>query len=107
MNSHIAGSTSAQSIPCHYRSKARFIASTFAKLGQVLKQGAQLHVDHIIVKDDLAVVELYSTAIAQNGMSFNNRYCWIVYFKDGRITKVRAYLDSALVVRLFKENPIT
>ena len=91
----------------HYRSKKDFIAGTFAKLGQVLPRGAQLHVEHLLVKDDQAVVELHSLATAKNGMRFDNRYCWIVYFRDALIVRVRAYLDSALVARLFAENPIT
>ena len=90
----------------HYTSKAAFQAGTFAKLGQVLKEGAQLTVDHLLVKDDEAVVELNSGATARNGMRFDNRYCWVVYFHDRVIVRVRAYLDSAMVARLFAENPI-
>jgi ketosteroid isomerase-like protein len=91
----------------HYLSKRAFIAGTFAKLGQVLPNGAQLRVEHLIVKDDQAVVELQSFATARNGMRFDNRYCWIVYFRNRAIVRVRAYLDSALVTRLFQENPIS
>ena len=90
----------------HYRSKKSFIAGTFAKLGQVLPQGAQLQVEHLLVKDDEAVVELHSLATAKNGMRFDNRYCWVVHFQGGVIVGVRAYLDSAMVARLFDENPI-
>jgi ketosteroid isomerase-like protein len=89
-----------------YPSKKAFIAGTFAKLGQVLPQGAQLHVENVVVQDDEAVVELHSLATAKNGMRFDNRYCWVVYFRDGVIVRVRAYLDSAMVARLFQENPI-
>jgi uncharacterized protein len=90
----------------HYRSKSDFIAGTFAKLSQVLPRGAQLHVEHLIVEGDQAAVELHSLATATNGMRFDNRYCWIVFFEGARIVRVRAYLDSAMVVRLFQENPI-
>jgi ketosteroid isomerase-like protein len=76
----------------HYLTKKAFIEGTFAKLGQVLPQGAQLHTEHQIVKDDQAVVELHSLATAKNGMRFDNRYCWVVYFQDGLIVRVRAYL---------------
>jgi ketosteroid isomerase-like protein len=89
-----------------YPSKAAFIEGTFAKLGRVLPEGAQLHVEQIIIQDDHAVVELHSLATAKSGMRFDNRYCWVVQFKDGMIVGVRAYLDSALVARLFQENPI-
>src|SRR5277367_4730558 len=90
----------------HYLSKKAFIAGTFAKLGQVLPQGAQLHVENVVVQDDQAVVELRSLATAKNGMRFDNRYCWVVNFLEAVIVRVRAYLDSALVARLFEENPI-
>jgi len=90
----------------HYRSKADFVAGTFAKLGKVLPQGAQLVVEHVLVKDNDAVVELRSLAIARNGFRFDNRYCWVVHFNGGVIDRVRAYLDSAMVARLFEENPI-
>jgi uncharacterized protein len=90
----------------NYRSKKAFIAGTFAKLGQLLPRGAQLQMEHLLVKDDEAVVELHSLATAKNGMRFDNRYCWVVLFQDGVIVRVRAYLDSAMVARLFDENPI-
>jgi uncharacterized protein len=90
----------------HYLSKKAFIDGTFAKLAKVLPQGAELHMEHVMVQDDQAVVELRSLATAKSGMRFANRYCWVVYFQDGMIVRVRAYLDSAMVARLFEENPI-
>jgi len=91
----------------HYLSKKAFIEGTFTKLAKVLPQGAQLHTENVIVQDSQAVVELHSLATAKNGMRFDNRYCWVVYFKSGMIARVRAYLDSAMVARLFEENPLT
>jgi uncharacterized protein len=91
----------------HYLSKADFIAGTFAKLGKVLPNGAQLHVDNLIVTDDIAIVELHSEAIAKNGFRFDNHHCWVCYFENDVIVRVRAYLDSVMVARLFAENPIS
>jgi uncharacterized protein len=90
----------------HYLSKGTFINGTFDKLSQVLPRGAQLHVENLIVAGDQAVVELRSLAIAKNGMRFDNRYCWVVYFRNALIIRVRAYLDSSMVARLFIENPL-
>jgi ketosteroid isomerase-like protein len=91
----------------HYLSKQAFRDGTFAKLGKVLPRGAQLNVEHLFVQGYAAVVELHSLATAKNGMRFDNRYCWVVYFQRNLIVRVRAYLDSALVARLFEENPIS
>src|SRR5271156_6810829 len=90
----------------HYRSKSQFIAGTFDKLAKVLPKGAQLVVEQLLVKGDEAVVELHSLATAKNGLRFDNRYCWVVHFKDKTIDRVRAYLDSAMVALLFEQNPI-
>src|SRR6202044_3505440 len=89
----------------HYYSKAAFIEGTFAKLSKVLPRGAQLHVEYLLVSGDNAVVELHSLATAKNGLRFDNRYCWVCRFAGAEIAQVRAYLDSALVARLFQENP--
>jgi uncharacterized protein len=90
----------------HYHSKAEFLAHTFEKLSKVLPKGAELYVENVLVSGDWAVVELRSDATAKNGLRFDNRYCWICRFVNGTIVEVRAYLDSALVARLFEENPI-
>ena len=90
----------------HYQSKADFTAATFAKLGKVLPDGAQLHVDGLFIAGDVAIVELHSKATAKNGFRFDNHYCWVCYFKNDKIIRVRAYLDSAMVARLFAENPV-
>lgn len=90
----------------HYRSKSDFLAHTFEKLGKVLPQGTQLHVTNILVSGDWAIVELASLATAKNGLRFDNKYCWVIRFASSKIVEVRAYLDSAIVQRLFDENPI-
>jgi ketosteroid isomerase-like protein len=90
----------------HYRGKSEFRAHTFDKLNKVLPHGTQLCVEHALVSGDWAVVELRSRATAGNGLRFDNRYCWVCRVTAGKITVVRAYLDSALVARLFEENPL-
>jgi hypothetical protein len=90
----------------HYHSKADFLAHTFQRLDKVLPQGTQLQVEHALVSGNWAVVELHSLATAKNGLRFDNRYCWVCRFSDGKIVQVPAYLDSALVARLFQENPV-
>jgi len=89
-----------------YRSKTDFKAATFEKLGKVLPEGARLRVTNAIVAGDTAVVELISDATARNGMRFDNHYCWVTRFDGGTIVEVRAYLDSAKVAELFRQNPI-
>jgi ketosteroid isomerase-like protein len=88
-------------VVCGELSNQAFREGTFAKLGKVLPQGAQLHVEHLLVQGDEAAVELRSLATASNGMRFDNRYCRIVSFRGDLIARVRVYLDSAMVARLY------
>ena len=90
----------------HYHSKADFLAHTFDKLEKILPRGAELYLENALLSDPWAVVELHSLATAKNGLKFDNRYCWLCRFENSMIVEVRAYLDSALVARLFRENPI-
>ena len=87
-----------------YRTKADFLAHTFARLDKILKEGVVLRVTNILVDGDSAAVELESLSTALNGKPFDNTYCWVVRFSNGTIVEVRAYLDSALVQRLIDEN---
>src|SRR3984957_7514001 len=64
----------------HYSSKKAFQEATFAKLGKVLPEGAQLNLEHLLIQGNEAAVELRSLATARNGMRFDNYYCWIVSF---------------------------
>jgi len=82
--------------------KLELIGGTFAK--RILPQGAQLVVEHILLKDDQAVVELRSLATAENGLRFDTRHCWVVRFCGKTIVQVRAYLDSAMIAHLFDES---
>lgn len=54
----------------------------------------------------MAVVELASDAPARNRMHFDNYHCWIVRFEAGCVVEVRAYVDSAMVAELFRQNPV-
>jgi len=90
----------------HYHSKADFLAHTFDKLEKILPRGAELYLENALLSDPWVVVELHSLATAKNGLKFDNRYCWLCRFENSMIVEVRAYLDSALVARLFRENPI-
>jgi ketosteroid isomerase-like protein len=92
----------AHSLVAHYRSKHDLLAGSFAK--RIVPPGAQLVVEHVTVKDDEAVVELRWLTTTKDGGRFDTRYCWVVHFAGEIIDQVRAYLDSAMVARLFDEN---
>ena len=72
----------------------------------MLPDGTQLRVVNVITAGDTAVVEFVSDATVRNGMRFDNHYCWVVRFAGDSLVEVRAYLNSALVAELFRQNPV-
>ena len=89
----------------HYHNKAAFLEATFKRLDKILKEGVILKVNHVFVDGSTAIVEMQSLSTAVNEKPFNNTYCWITHFNEtGKITAVRAYVDSALVQTVIQEN---
>lgn len=88
-----------------YHDKESFLNATFRRLQKFLDKGVKLEINNIFLDDSVATVEMYSTSKTLKGKSFNNIYCWVVYFNhEGFIEKVRAYVDSALVQNAIDEN---
>ncbi len=87
-----------------YRSKAEFIDGTYERLHPLVRGMSVMTVDNVLACGDVGVVEMHGNATANNGDPYNNTFCWIAWFENDRIVKVRAYLDSVLVQRLIDGN---
>lgn len=88
-----------------YYSKEAFLNATFRRLNKVLQNGVILKVNHVFLDGNIAIVEMTSLSMANNGKPFDNRYCWVVTLDENlKIVNVRAYLDSFLVNQVIKEN---
>jgi ketosteroid isomerase-like protein len=61
----------------------------------------RFHVDNLIAEGDQVVVEGRGEAPTNDGRHYNNTYCIIVTVRDGKITRIREYLDSELVTSIF------
>ena len=68
---------------CHYTTRCAgadsagmALALLWGRSGQ--EHVAEVHVEHLLVKDDEAVVELRSLGAVRNGRRFDNRYCSVV-----------------------------
>ena len=87
-----------------YLSKTEFHAPTFARLNKILPGGHAASCGERAHRWRLGRRGAALPCVATSGMRFDNRYCWVMRFKDEVIVEVRAYLDSALVQKLIYEN---
>jgi len=89
-----------------YISKETFLENTFHRLNKILKDGVILKIKDIFIDEskNVAIVEMESISVTKDNKPFDNIYCWVVHFTGEEITKVHAYVDSALVKQIIEEN---
>jgi uncharacterized protein len=51
----------------------------------------------MIAEDDYVVVECRGNVMTQSGKAYNNEYCYVIRFADGKMRELTEYFDTALV----------
>lgn len=60
-----------------------------------------IHVDNLLADGDYVVAQGHGEAMTHRGVPYNNTYCWVYRFHNGRIVAITEYLDTELVTRAF------
>ncbi|HTC30770.1 MAG TPA: nuclear transport factor 2 family protein [Candidatus Acidoferrum sp.] len=50
-----------------------------------------------IAEDDYVVIECRGQSTTKSGHAYNNSYCYVCRFADGKMVELTEYLDTALV----------
>jgi uncharacterized protein len=83
------------------RDKDALMQGLFAVVGDMLEDGIKVTIRNIIAGGGQVVVEAEGRARSKTGLDYTNDYCLIFEVADGRVRRVRQYLDTALVTRAF------
>lgn len=59
----------------------------------------------ITAEGDRVAVEVEVNGIAPNGKVYNNTYHYLFFFRDGRIARVKEYLDTYHAAEVFTTSP--
>ncbi|WP_432798809.1 nuclear transport factor 2 family protein [Poriferisphaera sp. WC338] len=88
-----------------YQGRDSFRNGNYVPLNKDLRDGAIIHVNHIFIDDDTAIVEFRSLPTDYKNKTVANTYCWVLTFdQDHLITKVRAYVDPALMHKMLVDS---
>jgi len=60
----------------------------------------KIEIQTIISKGPLVATETLGLGRLKNGKEYNNKYCWMIEIKDGKIFYLREYMDSHYVMGL-------
>jgi ketosteroid isomerase-like protein len=79
-----------------FRGKAAIINDLFRPLGRRLASRATL-ASRIIDGGDVVVVQARGKNVTHTGVPYDNDYCFVVTFEDGKISLYEEYCDTELV----------
>ena len=88
-----------------YRGKPQILNDLFGPLRRVLAAPRESHALHMIAEGNLVAVQGQGKNTTRDGRSYNNTYCWIFAFRDGKVAAVTEYLDTELVRSVLGEPP--
>jgi ketosteroid isomerase-like protein len=88
-----------------FRSRQEFYQKALKTINVKLTDRVFPTVLRILGEGDRVVVEWRGRSQARSGMAYDNAYCWVLQIRDGEIVEGTIYNDTALVTRLFEENP--
>ncbi len=60
----------------------------------------QNQINSLFSKGNMVACETHGTGKLKNGKTYDNHYAWLVEVKDGRIFRIREYMDTAFIQSL-------
>ncbi len=85
-----------------YTSKRAFEEGAVQPLGTKLASAIQPTVRDILADGEKIALQWEGRATAKNGTIYNQTYCWVMRFENGKVREGTAYLDTELITQLFK-----
>jgi ketosteroid isomerase-like protein len=90
-----------------HQGRDKVINEFLAPIRGVFKPGdPKVYVDSMVSDGDRVMLETHATGVkADNGKPYANRYAWAFELRDGKILRIREYMDSLYVARFFDMVP--
>ena len=67
----------------------------------IFKDGLKATYGAMTAEDDRVAVEVETLGVAPNGKTYNNTYHYLFIFRDGKIARVKEYVDTAHASEVF------
>jgi ketosteroid isomerase-like protein len=85
-----------------YTSKRAFQEGAVQPLGTKLASAIQPTVRDILADGEKIALQWEGRATAKNGTIYNQTYCWVMRFENGKVCEGTAYLDTELITQIWK-----
>jgi len=84
-----------------FNGKQELLTGLLGPLMAELVDGITITPDNLIADGDYVAMQAHGKATAKNGKSYNNTYCHVFKFSNGKVCEVTEYLDTELVTSVF------
>ena len=88
-----------------YRGKPQILSDLFAPLQRVLAPPRTSHALYMIAEGNMVAVQGQGNNTTRDGRRYDNTYCWIFAFRDGKVMGVTEYADTELMRTVLGEPP--
>lgn len=87
-----------------YKSRQAFFEGALFPMSALMSE-SPIPAEIDIIAEGARVVLMWTGkgGVMKNGVPYENKYCWVLDVEDGRIVRVKAYLDTELVTALFNQ----
>jgi uncharacterized protein len=80
-----------------YRGKTAILGDLIAPLRRALASPLKTHALHMIAEGNMVAVQGQGENITRDGRRYENTYCWVFAFRDGRVVGITEYADTELM----------
>jgi len=87
-----------------FEGKDSVVNGLFAAVKETLSESSGVIPHQFIAEGDLVVIEHSGRNTTSDGRPYNNRYCWVCHFADGKLRELREYMDTELVTETFGKD---
>jgi ketosteroid isomerase-like protein len=67
----------------------------------IFKDGLEQRIGAVTAEDDRVAVEVEVEGVAPNGKLYNNTFHYLFHFRDGKVCKVKEYVDTYHAAEVF------
>jgi ketosteroid isomerase-like protein len=85
-----------------YRGKQVVLTELLGPLNSQFADQYTNTADRLIAEGDFVVVECRGHVTTKTGKPYNNTYCWVCRFSDGKLRELIEYMDTLLVATTFE-----
>jgi ketosteroid isomerase-like protein len=84
-----------------FKGKQELINKLLAPLNAQIEGGMTIAPDNLIADGDFVAMQARGKALSKNGRRYDNTYCHVFRFANGKVQQVTEYLDTELITSAF------